>query len=190
MQLGCPYISRGVNFLFWIMRTVRTTGQRKRYNGKRKISRKFADVENRRAVMLQKRVKSGLAVTEQHLKLMDENLRRAKANSRNDFVEQAIEFYIGYLNSEDSSEYIGELLSAELDRRLSPFAKTFSTNQYKTSVQLAIISHILATAFEFTHEYVDDLFHKCQAEVKRLDSVPSFARICEDESSYRRQEVQ
>ena len=54
--------------------------------------------------MYPKRVKSGLAVTEHHLKLMDENLRRAKANSRNDFVEQAIEFYIGYLNAEDSSK--------------------------------------------------------------------------------------
>jgi len=139
--------------------------------------------------MLQKRVKSGLAVTEHHLKLMDENLRRAKANSRNDFVEQAIVFYIGYLNAEDSSEYIGELLSAQLDRRISTFAKTFSTNQYKTSVQLAIISHILANAFNFNREYVDDLFHRCQMEVKQLDSVPSFARICEAESSYRSKEV-
>ncbi len=41
--------------------------------------------------MYTKRVKSSLAVLEQHLKRMDENLRRAKANSRNDFVEQAID---------------------------------------------------------------------------------------------------
>lgn len=54
--------------------------------------------------MYTKRVKSGLAVTERHLKLMDENLRRAKASSHNDFVEQAIDHYIGYLNAEDSSD--------------------------------------------------------------------------------------
>lgn len=53
--------------------------------------------------MYSKRVKSGLAVTEQYLRLMNENLHRAKTNSCNDFVEQAIEFYIGYLNAEDSS---------------------------------------------------------------------------------------
>lgn len=135
-----------------------------------------------------KRVKSGLAVTEHHLKRIDENLHRAKATSRNDFVEQAVDHYIGYLNAEDSSDYIGELLSAELDRRISHFTKTFSTNQYKTSVQLAIISHILANAFDFTREYVDTLFHQCHQEVKRLDSVPDFARICEQESSYQREE--
>lgn len=129
--------------------------------------------------MYSKRVKSGLAVTEQHLKLVDENLHRAKANSRNDFVEQAIEFYIGCLNAEDSSEYIGELLSSELDRRVSRFTKTFSTNQYKTSVQLAVIAHILADSFDFNREYIDRLYQQCREEVKQLDSVPDFARVCE-----------
>ncbi|MCI8652770.1 MAG: hypothetical protein HFF11_03625 [Angelakisella sp.] len=138
--------------------------------------------------MYTKRVKSGLAVTEAHLKRMDENLRRAKASSRNDFVEQAIDHYIDYLNAEDSSQYIGELLSAELDRRISHFTKTFGTNQYKTSVQLAVIAHILANAYHFTREYVDSLFQQCRQEVKQLDSVPNFARICEEESAYRREE--
>ena len=84
--------------------------------------------------MYPKRVKSGLAITERHLKLIDENLRRAKATSRNNFVEQAISHYIGYLNAEDSSDYIGELLSAGLDRRIFHFTKAFSTNQRKTPV--------------------------------------------------------
>ena len=43
--------------------------------------------------MLEKRVKSGLAVTPRHLKLCDDNLRRAGVGSRNDFVEQTIEGY-------------------------------------------------------------------------------------------------
>lgn len=119
---------------------------------------------------------------------MDENLRRAKANFRNDFVEHAIEFYIGYLNAKDRSEYIGELLPAELDRRISHCTKTFGTNQYKTSVQLAIICHILANAFNFSREYIDGLFQQCQQEVNQLNSVPNFARICERESSYRAEE--
>ena len=138
--------------------------------------------------MYTRRIKSGLAISEQHLKRMDENLRRAKANSRNDFVEQAIDHYISYLNAEDSSQYIGELLSAELNRRLAPFAKTFSTNQYKTSVQLAMLCHIIASEFEFTREYFDQLFRYCQQEVKKSDSVPNFARICEEEPAYCREE--
>ena len=49
--------------------------------------------------MLEKRVKSGLAVTPRHLKLCDDNLQRAGVSSRNDFVEQAIEFYCSHLLS-------------------------------------------------------------------------------------------
>lgn len=49
--------------------------------------------------MLEKRVKTGLAVTPGHLKLCDENLRRARVSSRNDFVEKAIAFYAAHLLS-------------------------------------------------------------------------------------------
>ena len=51
--------------------------------------------------MSEKRVKTGLAVTPGHLKLCDENLRRARVSSRNDFVEEAIEFYAAHLLSRD-----------------------------------------------------------------------------------------
>ena len=54
--------------------------------------------------MLEKRVKSGLAVTPRHLKLCDDNLRRAGVGSRNDFVEQAIEFYCSHLLSHELAQ--------------------------------------------------------------------------------------
>ena len=131
----------------------------------------------RRYTLKQKRIKSGLAVTERHLKMIDENLRRADAGSRNDFVEKAVEFYVGHLNAEDSSQYIGELLSQELDKRFSRFTKTFSTNQYKTSVQLSVLCHLLAAEFQYDQTQLDKLIRYCKEEVKRMDSVPSFGQI-------------
>ncbi len=133
--------------------------------------------------MKQKRIKSGLAVTERHLKMIDENLRRADAGSRNDFVEKAVEFYVGHLNAEDSSQYIGELLSQEVDKRLSQFTKTFSTNQYKTSVQLSVLCHLLASEFRYNHAELETLTRHCKEEVKRLDSVPSFGQISKREDN-------
>ena len=53
--------------------------------------------------MLEKRVKSGLAVTPRHLKLCDDNLQRAGVSSRNDFVEQAVLFYCSHLMSRELS---------------------------------------------------------------------------------------
>ncbi len=135
--------------------------------------------------MLQKRIKSGIAVTERHLKMMDEHLSQAGVDSRNDFVERAVEFYVGYLHTEQDVGYLGETLSKELDRRLSQFTKTFSTNQYKTSVQLAVLCHLLAVEFQYDQKQLEDLIQQCREEVKRLDSVPNFGRIHEEKNIWR-----
>lgn len=61
---------------------------------------------------MNKRIKSGLAVTEAHIKLCDDNLSRAKADSRNEFVEKAIEFYAGYLNAEQNPNFFDEMFTS------------------------------------------------------------------------------
>jgi len=44
---------------------------------------------------MEQRIKTGLALSQKHLSLCDENRRKAQADSRNTFVEKAIEFYSG-----------------------------------------------------------------------------------------------
>lgn len=56
-------------------------------------------------ILLEQRVKTGLALTQKRLNLCDENLRKAEVSSRNSFVEKAIEYYAGYLNAEQNSRY-------------------------------------------------------------------------------------
>ena len=127
--------------------------------------------------MQKKRIKSGLAVTEQHLQLVDDNLRKAKVKSRNDFVEKAIEYYAGCLNAEQNREYMGGVLSADLEKLFSKFGRTFSTNQYKLSVQVAVLCHLIAGQYGYNSEKLKNLMELCAEEVKALDSVPNFGKI-------------
>ena len=92
--------------------------------------------------MLEKRVKSGLAVTPRHLKLCDDNLRRAGVSSRNDFVEQAIEFYCSHLLSHELAQLRsrGEVPM----ERFETLSKSLGTGQYKLSVEVATMARILA----------------------------------------------
>jgi len=129
--------------------------------------------------MQQKRIKSGLAVTEHHLHLVDDNLSKAKVKSRNDFVEKAIEYYAGCLNAEQNREYMGGLLSADLEKLFSKFAKTFSTNQYKLTVQVAVLSYLVGRQFRYDPQQMKQLKEICAQDVRRLDSVPDFGRIME-----------
>ena len=127
--------------------------------------------------MQQKRIKSDLAVTEHHLQLVDDNLRKAKVKSRNDFVEKAIEYYADYFSAEQNREHMGGVLSVDLEKLLSKFGRTFSTNQYKLSVQVAVLCHLVAGQYGYNWENPKNSMRRCAEEVKELDSVPNFVKI-------------
>ena len=57
--------------------------------------------------MTEKRIKAGIALTPRHLKLCDDNLRRAGVRSRNDFVERAIVCYADQLLRQELPELPG-----------------------------------------------------------------------------------
>ena len=130
--------------------------------------------------MQQKRIKSGLAVTESHLNLIDDNLRKARVKSRNEFVEQAVEHYTAFLSAEEHHEQITNMVSADLEKLFSKFAKTFSTNQYKLAVQLSTLCYLTAYQCDYDYEQIHNLMYHCAEEVKELNSVPNFGKILQN----------
>ena len=66
--------------------------------------------------------------------LLTTHMAAANAKSQSDFIEKAIRFYAGYLdcNSENMTEYLGETVSAVIDRKSikshrNRFYHTYST---------------------------------------------------------------
>lgn len=123
---------------------------------------------------MEKRVKSGLAVTPAHLKLCDDNLRRTDADSRNEFVEKAIEFYAGYLNAEQNPKFFNEMFTSAAQQKMEQVGKSLGTGQYKISVELAKLCHLVAAQMHVTDDQLQWLHQKCSEEVKALGSVPTF----------------
>ena len=123
---------------------------------------------------MNQRVKSGLAVTPSHLKLCDDNLRRAEADSRNTFVEKAIEFYAGYLNAEQNPKFFGEMFTSAAQQKMEQVGKSLGTGQYKIAVELAVLCHLTASQLRMTEEQLRRLRQNCSEEVKVLGSVPTF----------------
>lgn len=123
---------------------------------------------------MNQRVKSGLAVTPLHLKLCDDNLKRAKADSRNTFMEKAIEFYAGYLNAEQNPKFFDEMFTSASQQKMEQVGKSLGTGQYKISVELAKLCHLIAAQMCVTDDQLQRLHQKCSEEVKALGSVPTF----------------
>lgn len=123
---------------------------------------------------MEKRVKTGLAVTQKHLTLCDDNLKYAGADSRNTFVEKAIEVYAGYLNAGQNPKFFDEIFTSGAQQKVEQIGKSLGTGQYKISVELAVLSHLMASQLQITEEQLRRLRENCAEEVKRMGSVPTF----------------
>ncbi|WP_353852885.1 hypothetical protein [Dehalobacter restrictus] len=124
--------------------------------------------------MLEQRVKTGLALTQKHLALCDENLRRAEVSSRNSFVEKAIEYYAGYLNAEQNVRYFENAFIGKAQQKVEQIGKSLGTGQFKIAVELALISHILASQAKISAEDFRRLREKCEHDIRSLEGVPKF----------------
>lgn len=124
--------------------------------------------------MLEKRIKAGLALSQKHMSLCDENLRKAEVNSRNAFVEKAIEYYAGYLNAEHNSKYFEDAFASRTQQKVEQIGKSLGTGQFKIAVELALISHILAAQAKMTDADFRRLRDKCEYDIRCLEGVQKF----------------
>lgn len=129
---------------------------------------------------LSKRIKSGLAVTEKHIALCDGNLRRAGAQSRNEFVEMAIEFYTGYLGAATNPEFYERIFTSESVKKVEKLSKTLGTGQFKIAVELAKLCVLMAQTLNLSRTDLEHIHNACVAEVKSLNGVPTFQQITRD----------
>lgn len=110
------------------------------------------------------------------IKLCDNNLYLANTKSRNDFIEKAILFYVGYLQSQNN-EYLNNSFNKTLDSKLSLLEDKISQTLFKQSVEINILNHIIAAISELDQETVDLLRKRSIQEVKEtsgkitLDSI-------------------
>lgn len=133
-----------------------------------------------------KRIKSGIAVTEAHLKLCDDNLRRAKTNSRNGFVEKAIEFYAGYLNAESNPSFYEEMYSRRGEEAVKKIGDTLVRSQFRLAVELAKLANLIAATNGIPDDDLQRLSQKCVTECKELAGIWSAEDIVRFQNHYQR----
>ena len=82
---------------------------------------------------------------------IDQWFEAAGCHSRNQFVEQAVNFYADHLATQDNSSLPRAVTSA-LDGRLGMFEDRLASLLYKHSVELDMVMGILADSYELTEE--------------------------------------
>ena len=105
---------------------------------------------------------------------MDGWLEADNCASRSEFVDKAIRFYMGYLATEDTSEYLSDGLLATVRGVTTENNNRLSRLLFKLCVELNMAMHTVAAHFN-----VDDLDRKelrqfAEDEVKRANGQVSF----------------
>ena len=114
---------------------------------------------------------------------MDDLLEQADVRSRNEFVNQALKFYIGYLTSEKIENYMLTTISSVMHATVKDSENRMARAMYKLAVETSKLSHVIAYSHGVDEQTLSKLQAKCAEEVKRINGVVQF------EDSYKYQNV-
>ena len=105
---------------------------------------------------------------------MDGWLKADNCRSRNEFVEKALRFYMGYLGAKDASEYLPDELTATLRGIVADSTNRTNGILFKCAVELNMLCHTIAAHFRTDPIHTRELRAYAVDEVKRTNGQVSF----------------
>ncbi len=114
-------------------------------------------------------VRTGIYISRTLLKRCDENISKTNASSRSEFISNAIEMYIAWLNSKENSKVLTPALESVIGAKIAGTENRLSRLLFKLSVETAIMMNVVAASNDIDRESLDRLRISCVKEVKRLN---------------------
>ena len=124
--------------------------------------------------MEKEKVRKAFYIEEDLLEQADGLLRQADVRSRNEFLNQALKFYIGYLTSEKIENYMLSTISSVMHATVKDSENRMARAMYKLAVEGSKLSHVTAYGHEVDEETLKKLQAKCAEEVKRINGAIAF----------------
>ena len=97
--------------------------------------------------------------------------------SQSEFVEKAIRFYCGYVRTKGDQSYLPRILSDELEGTVGVMANRVGRLLFKQSVELGILSHIIAADTDVDQITLNTLRNRCVDDVRRTNGQIEFKDI-------------
>ena len=118
--------------------------------------------------------KFALWIKESTLDMVENIYKEDNCGSRSEFIEKAIIFYIGYLSSNDNSQYLPNILTSTLKSIVAESDNRMNRMIFKLAVELAMTMNIIASSQDIDKLTLTKLRGECIKEVKRLNGAVSF----------------
>lgn len=94
--------------------------------------------------------------------------------SPSEFIEKAINFYIGYLKQEKNVNYLSPRITSSVEAVIHGSEQRLSRNLFKIAVELGKIAHTIAAANDVDEDTLRELHAMCVDEVRHINGVIDF----------------
>lgn len=107
-------------------------------------------------------------------KLIEDHYQTDNCKSRTEFIEKAIRFYVGYLNTQHAESYLPRILADVLEGKLTSLGDRMGSLLFKLAVEQAIADNILSYYTNINEGALKQLRNKCAQDVMRTNGKISF----------------
>ena len=94
--------------------------------------------------------------------------------SQSEFIEKAIQFYIGFISSQNGSDYLPKIIISTLKGIVNESDNRIARILFKMAVEQAITMNVVAATCNISRDQLDKLRGTCVSQVKRTNGAYSF----------------
>lgn len=118
--------------------------------------------------------KFALYIRDSTMDIIEQKYRADNCSSKSEFIEKAILFYAGYLDSNSSEEYNSKMLASTLKSIIEESDNRIGRLIFKMAVELAMTMNIIAATHDIDDISLEKLRGECVKEVKKRNGNFSF----------------
>ena len=100
--------------------------------------------------------------------------REDNCSAHNEYIEKAIRFYSGYLDTQHADSYLPRVLSDVLEGKLGALGSRIGRLLFKLAVELHVFSNIIASNANADLDAVEKVRGRCIKEVKQVNGEIKF----------------
>lgn len=110
---------------------------------------------------------------------VDNTINSLGKMSRAEFIREAVDFYIGYLNSLRASDYLSPMLSRAIKSEIESVEKNVSEMIFKLAVQSAVTNIFIASELNLDTSNIDYLTKCAAKEIAKQNGIIDLKKASE-----------
>ena len=108
------------------------------------------------------------------LEEVDSLYKSDNRTSRSEFMEKALQFYMGYLSSQENQDYLADVIPSTVKGIVDESSNRMGRLLFKMAVEQAVTSNILAAVCEVDQQELERLRNQCIQQIRKTNGMISF----------------